>query len=104
MHDRRRGGGAKMSDPGHWVEREPNWFKTAASYEIHLPGFFADNDDASGDFPGLADKLDYLQEIGADCIWLLPFYPSPLRDGGYDIADFYNIHPDYGTIDDFKYF
>jgi maltose alpha-D-glucosyltransferase / alpha-amylase len=93
-----------MSDPGHWFEREPNWFKTAVFYEIHLRGFFDDNDDGSGDFRGLADKLDYLQEIGVDCIWLLPFYPSPLRDGGYDIADFYNIHPDYGTIDDFKYF
>ncbi|MEY2434789.1 MAG: maltose alpha-D-glucosyltransferase / alpha-amylase [Acidimicrobiaceae bacterium] len=93
-----------MSEPGHWFEREPNWFKTAVFYEIHLRGFFDDNDDGSGDFRGLADKLDYLQEIGVDCIWLLPFYASPLRDGGYDIADFYNIHPDYGNIDDFKYF
>ena len=93
-----------MSEPGHWFEREPNWFKTAVFYEIHLRGFFDDNDDGSGDFRGLADKLDYLQEIGVDCIWLLPFYASPLRDGGYDIADFYNIHPDYGNIDDFKHF
>ena len=93
-----------MSEPGHWFEREPQWFKTAVFYEIHLRGFNDGNDDGSGDFRGLADKLDYLQEIGVDCIWLLPFYPSPLRDGGYDIADFYNIHPDYGTIDDFKYF
>ena len=93
-----------MSEPGHWFEREPHWFKTAVFYEIHLRGFNDGNDDGSGDFRGLADKLDYLQEIGVDCIWLLPFYPSPLRDGGYDIADFYNIHPDYGTIDDFKYF
>ena len=93
-----------MSEPGHWFEREPLWFKTAVFYEIHLRGFFDGNDDGSGDFRGLTDKLDYLQGLGVDCIWLLPFYPSPLRDGGYDIADFYDIHPDYGTIDDFKHF
>ena len=93
-----------MSEPGHWFERDPLWFKTAVFYEIHLRGFFDGNDDGSGDFRGLTEKLDYLQEIGVDCIWLLPFFPSPLRDGGYDIADFYDIHPDYGTIDDFKHF
>src|SRR6476659_7994510 len=93
-----------MSEPGHWFEREPQWFKTAVFYEIHLRGFNDGNDDGSGDFRGLADKLDYLQEIGVDCIWLLPFYPSPLRDDGYDIADFYDIHPDYGTLDDFTAF
>src|SRR3712207_382420 len=57
-----------------------------------------------GDFRGLTDKLDYLKDLGVDCIWLLPFYPSPLKDDGYDIADFYDIHPDYGTIEDFKQF
>ena len=62
-----------MSEPGHWFEREPQWFKTAVFYEIHLRGFNDGNDDGSGDFRGLADKLDYLQEIGVDCIWLLPF-------------------------------
>src|SRR5204863_854783 len=87
-----------------WLESDPVWFKRAVFYEIHIRGFFDGNDDGSGDFRGLTDKLDYLQEIGVDCIWLLPFYPSPLRDGGYDISDFYAIHPDYGTIDDFRFF
>jgi maltose alpha-D-glucosyltransferase/alpha-amylase len=90
--------------PGHWFERDPDWFKKAVFYEIHLRGFFDGNDDGSGDFRGLTDKLDYLQWLGVDCLWLLPFYPSPLRDGGYDIADFYSIHPDYGNVDDFTTF
>src|SRR5436309_4696195 len=93
-----------MSEPGQWSEADPLWFKRAVFYEIHLRGFYDGNDDGSGDFRGLTEKLDYLQEIGIDCIWLLPFYPSPLRDGGYDIADFFSIHPDYGTIDDFRHF
>ena len=93
-----------MTPPGHWFESNPLWFKTAVFYEIHLRGFNDGNDDGSGDFRGLTEKLDYLQWLGIDVIWLLPMYASPLRDGGYDIADFYNIHPDYGTIDDFKYF
>ena len=93
-----------MSDPGNWFERDPDWFKKAVFYEIHLRGFNDGNDDGSGDFRGLADKLDYLQWLGVDVLWLLPFYPSPLRDGGYDIADFFTIHPDYGNIEDFKYF
>src|SRR5918912_699053 len=67
-------------------------------------GFFDGNDDGSGDFRGLTEKLDYLQWLGIDCIWLLPMYASPLRDGGYDIADFYSILPEYGTLDDFKAF
>ena len=87
---------ARLSEPGHWFERDPLWFKTAVFYEIHMRGFFDGNDDGSGDFRGLTEKLDYLQWLGIDCIWLLPFYPSPLRDGGYDIADFFDIHPDYG--------
>jgi maltose alpha-D-glucosyltransferase / alpha-amylase len=93
-----------VSEPGHWFESNPLWFKTAVFYEIHLRGFFDGNDDGSGDFRGLEAKLDYLQWLGVDCVWLLPFYPSPLRDGGYDIADYYSIHPDYGTIDDFRSF
>ena len=87
-----------------WFERDPLWFKRAVFYEIHIRGFFDGNDDGSGDFRGLIDKLDYLQWLGVDCIWLLPMYQSPLRDGGYDIADFFTIHPDYGTVDDFKEF
>ncbi len=87
-----------------WFESEPLWFKTAVFYEIHLRGFFDGNGDGSGDFRGLTEKLDYLQWLGVDCIWLLPMYESPLRDGGYDIADFYKVHPDYGTMDDVKVF
>jgi len=93
-----------VSEAGQWFERDPLWFKTAVFYEIHLRGFFDANDDGSGDFRGLTEKLDYLQWLGVDCIWLLPAYPSPLRDGGYDIADFFGVHPDYGTIEDFRVF
>src|SRR5216684_845706 len=89
-----------MSEPGHWFERDPLWFKTAVFYEIHIRGFFDGNDDGSGDFRGLADKLDYLQWLGIDCLWLLPFYPSPLRDGGYDISDFFSVLPEFGKLGD----
>jgi maltose alpha-D-glucosyltransferase/alpha-amylase len=85
-----------------WFEAEPLWFKRAVFYEIHIRGFFDGNGDGSGDFRGLTEKLDYLQWLGIDCIWLLPFYESPLRDGGYDIADFYKVHPDYGTVEDVR--
>jgi maltose alpha-D-glucosyltransferase/alpha-amylase len=91
-------------EPGHWFERDPLWFKTAVFYEIHIRGFFDGNDDGSGDFRGLIDKLDYLQWLGVDCIWLLPMYQSPLRDGGYDISDYFGIHPDYGSVEDFRQF
>jgi maltose alpha-D-glucosyltransferase/alpha-amylase len=90
-----------VSEPGRWFESDPNWFKHAVFYEIHTRAFFDGNDDGSGDLRGVSDKLDYLQWLGIDCIWLLPLYPSPLRDGGYDIADFENVHPDYGTVEDF---
>ena len=76
-----------------WFESDPLWFKRAVFYEIHIRGFADGNDDGSGDFIGLTEKLDYLQWLGIDCIWLLPMYPSPLRDGGYDIADFYSDPP-----------
>jgi maltose alpha-D-glucosyltransferase / alpha-amylase len=89
-------------EPEHWFERDPLWFKRAVFYEIHIRGFFDGNDDGAGDFRGLTDKLDYLQWLGIDCIWLLPMYPSPLRDGGYDIAEFYAVHPDYGTVEDVR--
>jgi maltose alpha-D-glucosyltransferase/alpha-amylase len=77
-----------------WFESEPLWFKRAIFYEIHIRGFYDANGDGSGDFRGLTEKLDYLQWLGIDCIWLLPFYESPLRDGGYDISDFTKVHPD----------
>jgi maltose alpha-D-glucosyltransferase/alpha-amylase len=91
-----------VSEPGHWFESDPLWFKHAVFYEIHTRAFFDGNDDGSGDLRGVTDKLDYLQWLGIDCIWLLPLYPSPLRDGGYDIADFNNVHPDYGSVEDFR--
>ncbi len=93
---------ADERQPTQWFESDPLWFKRAVFYEIHIRGFFDSNDDGSGDLRGIQDKLDYLQWLGVDCIWLLPMYASPLRDGGYDIADFYAIHPDYGTVDDFR--
>src|SRR5919106_5564749 len=91
-----------VSEPGHWFESDPIWFKHAVFYEIHTRAFFDGNDDGSGDLRGLADKLDYLQWLGIDCLWLLPLYPSPLRDGGYDIAEYKNVHPDYGSVEDFR--
>jgi maltose alpha-D-glucosyltransferase/alpha-amylase len=81
-----------------------DWYKDAILYEISLRSFFDSSNDGNGDFLGLMSKLDYVQSLGVTCIWLLPFYVSPLRDGGYDIADFREIHPDYGTLDDFKAF
>jgi len=76
------------------------WFQHAVFYEVYLRGFYDANADGTGDLRGLREKLDYLQWLGIDCLWLLPFYPSPLRDGGYDISDFFNVHPDYGTLGD----
>jgi len=83
---------------------EPLWYKDAIIYEISVRAFFDSNDDGSGDIPGLTSKLDYIQSLGVTCVWLLPFYASPLRDGGYDISDYRSLHPDFGTIDDFKRF
>ncbi len=93
-----------VTTAGHWFESDPLWFKTAIFYEIHLRGFFDGTGDGHGDFRGLTEKLDYLQWLGVTCIWLLPMYESPGRDGGYDIADFYKVHADYGTIEDVKAF
>jgi maltose alpha-D-glucosyltransferase/alpha-amylase len=83
-------------------EQDPLWYKKAIIYELHIRAFYDSNGDGIGDIPGLIEKLPYLQSLGIDCLWLLPMYPSPLQDDGYDIADYYNIHPDYGTLDDFK--
>ncbi|HTF18249.1 MAG TPA: maltose alpha-D-glucosyltransferase, partial [Chryseolinea sp.] len=84
--------------------KEFQWYKDAIIYELHIKAFADSNQDGVGDFKGLLTKLDYLQELGVTTIWLLPFYPSPLRDDGYDIADYYSINPTYGNIDDFKEF
>jgi len=78
------------------------WYMNAIFYEVHIRAFCDSNADGKGDIPGLISKLDYIKDLGVDCIWILPIYPSPLKDDGYDIADFYSVHPDYGTIDDFK--
>lgn len=82
----------------------PTWYKDAIIYQLHVRSFYDSNGDGIGDFKGLIRKLDYVQSLGVNTLWLLPFYPSPLRDGGYDIADFTGIHPDYGTLADFKCF
>jgi len=81
-----------------------DWYKDAIVYELHVKAFSDSNGDGVGDFPGLMRKLDYLQGLGVNCLWLLPFYPSPLKDDGYDIADYCNVHPDYGTLEDFQAF
>ena len=88
----------------HWFESQPDWFKTAVFYELHTRAFFDSSDDGTGDFRGLRQKLDYLEWLGVDCIWLLPFYPSPLRDGGYDVADFLTVATEFGTVDEFAAF
>jgi maltose alpha-D-glucosyltransferase/alpha-amylase len=80
---------------------DPDWFKRAVFYEVLVQAFFDSNDDGYGDLRGLTSKLDYLQWLGVDCLWLPPFYDSPRRDGGYDIRDYYQIAPQYGTIEDF---
>jgi maltose alpha-D-glucosyltransferase/alpha-amylase len=86
------------------VAEDPLWYKDAVIYELHVKAFCDSNHDGIGDFPGLTSKLDYLQELGVNTIWLLPFYPSPQLDDGYDISDYRNIHPDYGTRKDFLTF
>src|SRR5882724_10398523 len=88
----------------HFPAREPLWYKDAIIYEVHVRAFLDSNADGSGDLRGLTQQLDYLQELGVTAIWLLPFYPSPLRDDGYDIADYFSINPLYGTLRDFKTF
>jgi maltose alpha-D-glucosyltransferase / alpha-amylase len=108
--------GESMTADGHLVEpqaddfrharsapSEPHWYKTAVFYEVLVRAFNDFTNDGTGDLRGLADKLDYLQWLGVDCLWLPPFYASPLRDGGYDISDFRAVLPEFGTVDDFVY-
>ena len=80
----------------------PLWYKDAVIYELYVRAFYDSNADGHGDLPGVIAKLDYLKDLGVDCLWLLPTYPSPLKDDGYDIADYYDVISDYGTLDDFK--
>jgi maltose alpha-D-glucosyltransferase/alpha-amylase len=83
---------------------DPLWYKDAIIYELHVRAFADSNNDGIGDFPGLLTKLDYLQDLGVTCLWLLPFFPSPLRDDGYDISDYMSVNPSYGTVEDFQLF
>ena len=85
-------------------KNDPLWFKDAIIYELSVRAFYDSNGDGIGDFPGLVQKLDYLEDLGINTIWLLPFYPSPLKDDGFDVSEYCDIHPDYGTLADFKLF
>ncbi len=96
MPHRRVNSGVAVSDP--------LWYKDAIVYELHVRAFCDSDEDGIGDFRGLTEKLDYLHDLGITAIWLLPFYPSPLRDDGYDISDYTDVHPNYGTLHDFKTF
>ncbi len=89
---------------GRQAETAQTWYKDALIYQLHVRAFQDSNGDGIGDFRGLTQKLDYIQDLGATAIWLLPFYPSPLKDDGYDISDYFSVHPSYGTLDDFKVF
>jgi maltose alpha-D-glucosyltransferase/alpha-amylase len=80
------------------------WYKDAIVYELHVKAFHDSNDDGIGDFLGLAEKLDYIRDLGVNTVWLLPFYPSPMKDDGYDVADYHNVAPAYGTRQDFRHF
>src|SRR5690554_2563670 len=86
------------------IDDNLHWYKDAIIYELHIKAFMDNNGDGIGDFSGLLKKLDYLEDLGVTVIWLLPFYHSPLRDDGYDIADYYTVNPSYGTIEDFQLF
>ena len=98
----RRRGSPLRQPPTIGAADDPLWYKDAVIYQLHVKAFFDSNDDGIGDFRGLTAKLDYVQDLGVNTIWLLPFYPSPLRDDGYDIADYHDVHPPYGTLADFR--
>jgi len=86
------------------VREDPQWYKDAVIYQLHVKAFFDSNDDGIGDFRGLTERLDYVRDLGVNTIWLLPFYPSPLKDDGYDVADYRNVHAAYGSVADFQHF
>jgi len=83
---------------------KPHWYQKAVIYQAHVKSFYDSNGDGIGDFPGLTLKLDYLADLGVTALWILPFYPSPQKDDGYDIADYTSVNPAYGTLDDFRKF
>jgi maltose alpha-D-glucosyltransferase/alpha-amylase len=86
------------------LDPDPYWYKSGVIYEVHVRAFLDSDGDGTGDLRGLTRKLEYIRDLGVTAIWLLPFYPSPLKDDGYDIADYYGVHPSYGTLRDFKTF
>src|SRR5918911_1823684 len=112
MDEVRTLGGDPVSGPAAPVEAartpvwnpDPLWYKDAIIYELHIKAFYDSNGDGIGDFRGLIEKLDYLRDLGVDTVWVLPFSPSPLRDDGYDISDYYDVNPAYGTLADFQLF
>jgi len=83
---------------------DPLWYMDAVIYQVHVKAFYDSNGDGVGDFRGLTDKLDYIRDLGVNTIWVMPFYPSPLRDDGYDVSDYEGVHLPYGNVDDFKRF
>src|SRR2546430_347489 len=91
-----------MAEEPNNTSLDPLWYKDAVIYELHVKTFCDSDGDGIGDFRGLIERLDYLSELGVTAIWLLPFYPSPLRDDGYDIADYFDVNPNFGTLDDFR--
>ena len=94
----------KASNDGIIDRTVIDWYKDAIVYQLHVKAFQDSNNDGVGDLPGLISQLDYIQELGVNTIWLLPFYPSPLRDDGYDIADYKAVNSSYGTMRDFRVF
>ncbi|MDD2310063.1 MAG: maltose alpha-D-glucosyltransferase [Desulfuromonadaceae bacterium] len=96
----------EKTSPGEAIqqdaESEALWYKDAVVYQLHVKAFFDANGDGLGDFPGLIEKLDYVHDLGVNTIWLLPFYPSPMKDDGYDVSDYHNVHPQYGTRNDLR--
>ena len=97
-------GGNLMALISNGLNPEPFWYKSGVIYEVHVRAFSDSDDNGIGDFRGLTSKLDYLKDLGITALWLLPFYPSPLKDDGYDTADYFDVHPMYGTLADFKVF
>ena len=92
----------EQAPPAGLVVDDALWYKDAVIYQLNVKSFLDSNDDGIGDFKGLMTKLEYIRDLGVNTIWLMPFYPSPLRDDGYDIADYKNVHPQFGTLDDFR--
>src|SRR3569623_1106689 len=101
---RESGMSAHPRTPKRSFSNDPLWYKDAIIYQVHVKSFIDSNDDGVGDFKGLIDKLDYIAELGVNTLWLLPFYPSPRRDDGYDISEYKAVHPEYGKLGDAKRF